>query len=147
MAINGENFGERLEPVSVHFGDKKAEVVSCKNNRIIVVVPKDAVSSDVVLKVWQYEFNNVGKFTVMPKPTITSVSSSNTECPLFAAENDVITIFGTSFGTEKENITVKIGTKLAEVISVQDEEIQVKTPAGYGIGTVHIPTVRKANPA
>ena len=138
VAINGENFGERLEPVSVHFGDKKAEVVSCKNNRIIVVVPKDAVSSDVVLKVWQYEFNNVGKFTVMPKPTITSVSSSNTECPLFAAENDVITIFGTSFGTEKENITVKIGTKLAEVISVQDEEIQVKTPAGYGIGTVQV---------
>ena len=39
VAINGENFGERLEPVSVHFGDKKAEVVSCKNNRIIVVVP------------------------------------------------------------------------------------------------------------
>ena len=138
VVINGENFGDRLEPVSVHFGDKKAEIVSCKNNRIIVVVPKDAVSGDVTLKVWQYEFDNVGKFTVVPKPTIISVSSSNTDCPLFAAENDVITITGISFGTNKEDITVKIGTKIAEVISIQDDEIQVRTPAGYGIGTVQI---------
>ena len=121
VAISGENFGERLEPVSVFFGDKEAEIVSCKNNRIVVVVPKDAVSSEVMLKVWQYEFDNVGKFTVMSKPTITSVSSSNEESALFAAEGDVITISGISFGTEKENVTVKIGTKTAEIISVQDE--------------------------
>ena len=94
VVINGENFGDRLEPISVHFGDKEAEIVSCKNNRIIVVVPKDAVSGDIALKVWQYEFDNVGKFTVVPKPAITSVSSSNTDCPLFAAENDMITITG-----------------------------------------------------
>ena len=138
VAISGENFGERLEPVSVFFGDKEAEIVSCKNNRIVVVVPKDAVSSEVMLKVWQYEFDNVGKFTVMSKPTITSVSSSNEESALFAAEGDVITITGISFGTEKENVTVKIGTKTAEIISVQDEEIQVKAPAGYGLGTVSL---------
>lgn len=138
VAISGENFGERLEPVSVFFGDKEAEIVSCKNNRIVVVVPKDAVSSEVMLKVWQYEFDNVGKFTVMSKPTITSVSSSNEESALFAAEGDVITITGISFGTEKENVMVKIGTKTAEIISVQDEEIQVKAPAGYGLGTVSL---------
>ena len=48
VAINGENFGDRLEPISVFFGDKEAEIISCKNNRIVVVVPKDAVSSEVM---------------------------------------------------------------------------------------------------
>lgn len=33
---------------------------------------------------------------------------------------------------------MKIGTKTAEIISVQDEEIQVKAPAGYGLGTVSL---------
>lgn len=138
VAINGEDFGDRLEPISVRFGDKEAEIVSCKNNRIIVVVPKDAVTSEIALKVWQYEFDNVGKFTVMSKPTITSVASSNAASPLFAAENDIVTIHGIAFGEDKANLTVKIGSKTAEVISVQEEEIQVKVPGGYGIGAVSL---------
>lgn len=138
VAINGENFGDRLEPISVFFGDKEAEIISCKNNRIVVVVPKDAVSSEVMLKVWQYEFDNVGKFTVVSKPTITSVSSSNEESTLFAAEGDIVTISGISFGTEEENITVKIGNKTAEIVSVQDDEIRVKAPGGYGLGEVSL---------
>lgn len=138
VAINGENFGERLEPISVYFGDKKAEIISCKNNRIIVVVPKDAVSSEIALKLWQYEFDNVGKFTVMSKPVITSISSSNTDSPLFAEENDIVTIQGTAFGNNTDNLIVKIGYKTAEVISVQDDKIQVRTPAGYGMGSVSV---------
>lgn len=138
VVINGEDFGERLEPISVRFGDKEAEIVSCKNNRIIVVVPEDAVTSEIALKVWQYEFGNIGKFTVMSKPTITSIASSNTDSPLFAAENDIVTIHGIAFGKDKTNLTVKIGGKTAEVISVQEEEIQIKVPGGYGIGAVSL---------
>lgn len=138
VVISGEDFGDRLEPISVHFGDKAAEIVSCKNNRIIVVVPEGAVTGDIVLKVWQYEFDNIGKFTVMSKPTITSITSSNADSQLFAAENDIVTIHGVAFGESTDNLSVKIGDKIAEIISVQDEEIQVKTPGGYGIGAVSL---------
>lgn len=138
VAINGENFGDRLEPVSILIGGKEAEVVSCKNNRIVAVVPKDAISGDVTLKVWQYEFDNVGKFTVLAKPTITSVVSTNEDYSLFAAAGEEITITGISFGTEIDNVTAKIGNKAATVLSVKEDEIKLKVPEGYGVGAVSL---------
>lgn len=138
VAISGENFGDRLEPVSVLIGGKEAEVVSCKNNRIVAVVPKDAVSGDVTLKVWQYEFDNVGEFTVVAKPTIASVSSANGEHSLFAEAGDEITVTGVSFGTEVDNVTAKIGDKTATVLSVKEDEIKLKAPEGYGLGAVSL---------
>lgn len=138
VVINGENFGDRMEPISVFFGDKEAEIVSCKNNRIVTVVPEDASSGDVVLKVWTYEFESVGKFTVMPKPAITSVSSNNTLNNRFADEGNEITIVGTHFGNNANDVVAKVGDKEAEILTVADEEVKIKAPAGYGLGSVSL---------
>lgn len=138
VAINGENFGDRMEPISVFFGDKEAEIVSCKNNRIVTVVPEGASSGDVMLKVWQYEFESVGKFTVVPKPSIVSVSSNNAASPRLADVGDEITITGTSFGDNADDVVAKVGDVTAEIISVTNEEMKIEAPAGYGLGAVSL---------
>lgn len=136
FVIRGNNFGNRLEPVTVFFGNVEATVLSCKNDMIVVTVPEGAVSSDVSLKIWQYEYNSVGYYTVVDKPTVLDIATDNPVHPLFGEAGDVVTISGTSFGTEMSDVSVTIGLVDAKVLSVSDEEIKAEVPAGYGYGYV-----------
>ena len=138
FVIRGNNFGNRLEPVTVFFGSVEATVLACKNDMIVVVVPEGAVSSDVSLKIWQYEYNSVGYYTVVDKPTVLDIATDNPEHPLFGQVGDVVTISGTSFGTEISDVSVTIGLVDAKVLSVSDEEIKAEVPAGYGYGYVSV---------
>ena len=135
ISISGTDFGDRMEAVKVFFGGIEAEnIISCKNNRIIVEVPADAQSGDVSLQVWTHTLESVGQFTVIPTPSISSISSDREEG--FATGGDEIIINGTAFGNVKEEVKVTINNKEAEIVSVMDNAIKVIVPEDYGSGLV-----------
>ncbi len=142
VAITGTNFGDRTEPVKVFFGGiEVTNIISCKNNCIIVEVPQGAQSGDISLQVWMYTLETVGKYTVIPTPELSSIYSNNLSGDSFARGGDEVTIVGSAFGSEKSDIKVTINGKTAEILSVMDNEIKVKVPENYGSGTVVV-TVR-----
>lgn len=135
ISISGTDFGDRMEAVKVFFGGIEAEnIISCKNNRIIVEVSADAQSGDVSLQVWTHTLESVGQFTVIPTPSISSISSDREEG--FATGGDEIIINGTAFGNVKEEVKVTINNKEAEIVSVMDNAIKVIVPEDYGSGLV-----------
>ena len=139
MSINGTNFGDRVEPVKVYFNGVIADsIVSCKDNRIVVYVPEGARTGDVSLEIWQHKIESAGAFTVLPNPTVSSVTSDNTVLPVFATEGDILTITGTGFGTDASDVRVRIGQAFANVTSVNDTEIKAEVPEGYGSGMVTV---------
>lgn len=137
IAIIGENFGDRIEPVKIFFGGVEAEnIISCKSDRIIVEVPVGAQSGDISLTVWTHTLEAAGEFIVIPTPTISSILSSNPGGEIFAEGGDEVTIIGSAFGNNAADVQVTINGKTAELISVMDNEIRVKTPYDYDSGLV-----------
>lgn len=138
LAICGDNFGNRTEPVSVFFGDLEANVLACKNDMIIVKVPEGARSCDVSLKIWKYEYSSVGYYTIIDKPSISDISTNNPLHPYFGTAGDILTISGNSFGNDPANVRVTVGIVDAPVRSVSDSEIKAEIPQGYGYGNVSV---------
>ena len=137
VALIGEDFGDRMEPVEVMFGNVKAtNIISCNNNRIIVEVPEGAESGKITLNLWTHSVQSSEDFTVIPTPTIQEIVSSTGD--LFAQENDVISVLGSAFGNSIEKVQVAIGGMTAEVTSVTENEIKFKIPAGFKSGQVVI---------
>lgn len=137
VAIIGTNFGDRTEPVKISFGGiAVTNIISCKNNCIVVEVPEGAQSGDVALQLWTYNLASIGQYTVIPTPELHSVYSNNPNGDSFALGGDEVTIVGTAFGSDASAVTVTINGKTAEILSVMNNEIKVKVPADYGSGTV-----------
>lgn len=142
VAIIGNDFGDRAEAVKISFGGVEAtNIISCKNNRIIVEVPEGAQSGDVSLKVWTHTLESIGEYTIIPIPEIISVVSNNEAGESFARGGDEVIIMGNAFGTDASQIKVTINDKNAELLSVMDNEIRVRVPDNYGSGLI-IVTVR-----
>lgn len=139
LLITGTDFGNESEPVKVYFGGVVADtVLMCKNNRIVVEVPEDAVSGEVDLKIWNNEVKNIGTFTVLPTPQVLSIASNNTIGSNVAAVGDEVEIKGTGFGTDASVISISFNGTPAEFTLVDDENIIVITPEGYVSGNVVI---------
>lgn len=139
VALIGNDFGDRLEPVEVFFGAVEAtNVISCNNNRIIVEVPEGAESGKITLNLWTHSVQSAEDFTVIPTPTIQEIVSSNTAGSLFAAEGDEITVRGTAFGNNKEAVSVTVGDLAATVTSANENEIKFTIPDGFKSGQVVI---------
>lgn len=138
VAIQGHDFGDRMEPVKVWFGGVEAEITSCSNRCIVVRVPEKAVSGAVDVQVWQSKKENVATFTVIPTPKITSIQSENENGAAFAVGGDKVHVLGESFGFDPAKVQVTINGKEAQVNTVSDSEIVFTVPAGYGSGKVMI---------
>lgn len=137
VAIVGTDFGNRTEPVKVYFGGTEVEnIISCKNNRLVVEVPEGAQSGIVSMKLWTHSLDSIGVFTVIPVPVLYSVFSDNEAGELFAEGGDEVTLMGTAFGEDVSNVNVTINGKKAEIISLIDNEIKVIVPDNYGSGPI-----------
>lgn len=137
IAIMGTNFGDRIDPVKVFFGGVEVKnVISCKNNCIVVEVPEDARTGDVSLQVWTHTLESVGQFTVIPTPVISSILSDNEQGSAFAVGGDEVRIVGEAFGTNAEEVKVTVNDKMAKILSIADTEIVIEVPDNYGSGLV-----------
>lgn len=143
VIITGTNFGDRTEPVKVFFGGVEAtKVLMCKNNRIAVEVPGDALSGDVTLRVWTNEVGVIGQYTVLPTPYVISIRSNNEAGTGVAEKGDIITISGENFGTNQDDVEVSFNGTPAESVTLVDEStITAVTPEHYLSGNV-IVTIR-----
>ena len=114
------------------------DILSCKDNCIVVKVPEDALSGDISLQVWTYEVT-VGHYTVVAAPTVSSLMSDNEVYGSTAAiSGDIVTIIGTGFGVDKEKVSVDFNGTPAEISSLSDTEIKVITPSGYESGEIAV---------
>ncbi|HJD76863.1 MAG TPA: IPT/TIG domain-containing protein, partial [Bacteroides reticulotermitis] len=136
VVITGTNFGDRTESVKVLFGGVQAtKVLMCKNNRIAVEVPENAVSGDVTLQVWTNEVGVIGQYTVLPTPHIQAVVSDNESGAGVAEPGDKVTILGENFGTDASLISVDFnGTPATDIALIDEKTIEATTPVGYASG-------------
>ena len=143
VVITGTNFGDRTESVKVLFGGVQAtKVLMCKNNRIAVEVPENAVSGDVTLQVWTNEVGVIGQYTVLPTPHIQAVVSDNESGAGVAEPGDKVTILGENFGTDASLISVDFnGTPATDIALIDEKTIEATTPVGYASGNVTV-TIR-----
>lgn len=138
LVIRGMNFGDRTEPVKVFFGGVQAtEVLMCKNNRISVKVPENALSGDVTLQVWTNEVGVIGQYTVLPTPIFYFSTSPNSLGSNIAAPGETVTIKGDHFGDDKNQMSVSFnGTPAASFELVDSETITAVAPEGYESGSI-----------
>jgi hypothetical protein len=99
ITITGTNFGSTQGSSSVTFGGWSASPTSWTATSISVAVPQNAATGNVVVTVSGIVSNGVN-FTVLPTPSITSVS------PTSSGAGAIITIAGTNFGTSQGSSTV-----------------------------------------
>jgi hypothetical protein len=133
VTITGKDFGSLKNAVTVLFGGVKADtVVSCTDNQIVVQVPAKAISGKVTLKVWTHTLDSIGKFTVVPAPTITKTSADA------ASPGDVFKISGTGFGTASSVVQVSFNGTNATITTIQDTLITVKVPTGFTSGMLTV---------
>lgn len=128
VTITGKNFGVLTGAVTVYFGGIKADsVISCTDNQVVVKVPAGAISGKVTFKIWTNTIDSIGKFTVLPAPSISSVSLGGVSLADGALLNpgDVLNVKGINFGS---NVSVLFGSTVANVQLISNGEMNVTVP-------------------
>jgi hypothetical protein len=132
IAIIGDNLGGTVE---MWFNDQRAELNAAfiYDKSIITRVPSvipEEVTNEMVL-IFKNGSSMVYDFTVdISKPSLQRMKSEYVE------EGDVATIYGDFFYEPLE--VMFPGDVLGELVSVDDQEIQVKVPAGTQPGPITI---------
>jgi hypothetical protein len=124
IRISGSHFSYFNQNNVILFGTIQAKTISSTDTLIITTVPS-VINSGVV----QVSVSIFGNKAVAPsafaylKPVINSIS------PLTGTFDDIITIRGSYFSVQKENITVKFDKYPAQIIEASTTSLTVKAPA------------------
>jgi hypothetical protein len=129
VTIKGTSFGLSQGTSTVAFNGTPGTPTTWANTSIKVPVPAGATTGDVVVTVNGVPSNGVS-FTVLPTPSITSLTPSSG--PVGA----VVTIAGTNFGATQGTSTVVFNKATAAPTIWSDASIQVPVPAGATTGDV-----------
>ena len=128
VTITGSNFGATQGTVS--FNGTAATVSSWTATSIAVTVPAAATTGNVSVTVSGVTVN-AGTFTVLPRPTITSLN------PASAAVGATVTITGTNFGATRGTSTLTFnGTPATSISSWSATSITAVVPNGATSGSV-----------
>lgn len=125
VTINGSNFGELKGAVTVYFNDVatiQADIVSVTDGQIIVIVPANASTGKISVKIWKNIKEFEDSFEFIPGAKITSVDKERVKA------GDVVTITGENFGSNVNDVHIFIGTVETEITSVTDTKIQFTVP-------------------
>lgn len=131
VTITGTNFGSSRGTSTVKFnGTTVTSFGSWSATSIKATVPTGATTGNVVVNVSGVDSNG-SAFTVVPAPTITSVS------PTTGTGGTSVTIAGTNFGTTQGTSTVKFnGTTATTITSWSATSIVAKVPMAATTGNV-----------
>lgn len=132
VTITGTNFGEHTEAATVSFNGILADSISSyKDNEMVVIVPNEAGTGPITVKVWTHTKETAEDFTYIPGAGISDIEPAN------GAPGDQVTINGENFGTDAEAVAVLFaGDAAANVVSVEDTKIVVTVPDGGMTGPV-----------
>ena len=132
VAIEGTNFGYEAGGIKVGFGGVWTDsILSCSNNRIVVVVPLEARSGRVQLKCWTHTLDSIATYDVLPTPEFTTVASNNSLGDIFAKAGDIITVIGSGFGTDLSVVKATIGDDVAEIRTLTDTQMEIVVPQTF----------------
>ncbi|WP_421809786.1 IPT/TIG domain-containing protein [Flagellimonas sp.] len=132
VTIYGENLGSDMDGIAVSFNGIVATSVSLdENGNIVVVVPQGTTDGGVVVTV-NDEASMAFNFNVLP--------SILDFYPVEAMEGDQITISGTSFGDDINQVGVVFGGSVMadDVILNDDGDIVAVVPSGAEVGTITV---------
>lgn len=125
ITLKGSDFGELKGAITVYFNGvaaPQANIISVTNEEIIVIVPDNATTGKITLKIWKNtkEFGDIFEF--IPGAKITAVDKQR------AKAGDVVTITGENFGSNVNDVHLFIGTAEVTITSVTDTMIQFTVP-------------------
>jgi hypothetical protein len=135
VTIIGSNFGEKQASSTVTFNKKLAKPTTWSDTSILVVVPSDATTGDVVVTVGGKASEGV-KFTL---PTIATLSEDS------GAVGDPVIITGTDFGATQGSSIVTFNTKPVKSAIWSANSITVAVPSGATTGPVVVRVGDKAS--
>lgn len=126
ITITGTNFGDVKQAAKISFSqasvDIDTEIVSYTDTEMVVLVPKYAGTGPIDLSVWTNEAQSNSTFTYLPGVEINSLSKDA------SVIGEQITIFGSNFGTNANDISVLFNGVEATILSISDNEIEVIIP-------------------
>jgi hypothetical protein len=147
ITMTGSNFGSIQGTSTVSFGGAPSVPTSWSATQVVVPVPTEAISGNVVLKAGGVPSNGVN-FTVNVSglggpPAITSVS------PTMAPAGSVVLIEGANFGSTQGTSTLTFGGTLVMPLFWSDGAIVLSLPSflSPGVQSVVIATDAGASPA
>ena len=129
ITIAGTNFGARQGTSTVTFNGTSGVPTAWSATSITVAVPSGATSGNVVVTVNSVPSNGVS-FTVLPRPTITSLN------PASAPVGGAVTITGTNFGATQGTSTVTFNGTAGAPSAWSATSITVPVPTGATTGNV-----------
>ena len=136
FTLTGTNFGGGVDFIQVFIGENEAEVLTCTDTEVKVLVPKEATTGRISVRFMGQEVNSDLMFRVMGKPSVEQMK------PLFGMEGaqkawgfvgSEITFSGSELGGSQEDVKVifKGATNTpAEIVSCSEEEFKFKVPEG-----------------
>jgi hypothetical protein len=129
VTISGANFGATKGLSTTTFNGTDATPTMWSASSIIVPVPTNATTGNVVVTVGGGASNGVS-FTVVPTPNITNLSPSN------GPVGTSVTIAGSNFGTAIGTSTVRFNGTPATPTTWSATSLVVPVPAGATTGSV-----------
>src|SRR5258708_1887022 len=129
VTVAGSNFGTTQGSSTVKFNGTMATITSWGASSIAATVPSGASTGNVVVHASGVDSNGKS-FTVVPTPSITSLS------PASGTVGTSVTIAGTNFGSPQGTSTVKFNGTSATPTSWSATSIAVPVPIGATTGSV-----------
>jgi RHS repeat-associated protein len=129
VTITGTSFGSAQGSSTVTFNGATATPTSWSATTILVPIPSGATTGNVIVTVSNQASNGVS-FTILPTPSITSVS------PTSGTVGSLVTISGANFGASQGSGTVTFNGTIASVSSWSASSISVSVPSGASTGNV-----------
>jgi hypothetical protein len=129
VTITGSNFGSTQGSSTVQFNGTAASVSSWSSTSISTAVPSGATTGNVVVNVNSTSSNGVA-FTVVPPPSITSLSTTS------GSVGTPVMINGSNFGSSQGAGTVTFNGTAASVTSWTATTIATTVPSGATTGNV-----------
>jgi hypothetical protein len=132
LTIAGSNFGSPQGSSTVTFNGISAGTASSWNNGSITVnVPSGATTGPVLVTVGGAASNPV-TFTVMPVPSITSVT------PATGAAGAQVNVYGSGFGSQQGTGSLWLGTARGTVITWSDTQIGATVASNATSGNAQV---------
>jgi RHS repeat-associated protein len=130
VTITGANFGATQGTGTVTFnGTTVTTIASWSATSIVATVPTGATTGNVVVNASGVASNAIS-FTVLPTPSITSLS------PASGAVGASVTITGSGFGSTQGTSAVKFNTTTATITSWSATSIVATVPTGATTGNI-----------
>ena len=130
FTIIGENFGGAKDFIKVSIGEKEAEIMSCSDQKIKAIVPKDATTGKIVVEFMDEIVSNSIQFRVMGNPEVLAMNPmfGETDPKCWGMPGGTITLYGNLLGGSEKDIEVLFGKTEAEIISWNENEIKIEIP-------------------